>query len=63
MNLISIYLGGCEFKCYLENDFISHLNEVHHNCDKYCCYICAENNGEEYFALQPKILINVSFVN
>lgn len=60
MQLISTYLGGCEFKCYLESDFKSHLNQVHQQCAKYCCYICAEDKGEEYFALQPKVLINVS---
>lgn len=62
MKLISIYLGICEFKCYLESDFISHLHQVHQQCDKYDCYICAEDKGEEHFTLQPKALINVSLL-
>lgn len=62
MKYILIYLGGCEFKCYLESDFISHLNQVHQQCDTYCCYICAADKGEGYFTLQPKVLINVSLL-
>ncbi|XP_026811622.1 uncharacterized protein LOC113552843 isoform X4 [Rhopalosiphum maidis] len=51
-------VGCCAFSCYLHNEFTVHLNEEHQQCDKFCCYICAnEDDGEGFFALHPSLMI------
>lgn len=51
-------VGCCGFSCYLQNEFVEHLNQEHQQCDKFCCYICAnKDDGEGFFALQPNLMI------
>ncbi|CAI6364719.1 unnamed protein product [Macrosiphum euphorbiae] len=51
-------VGCCSFSCFLQNEFVEHLNQEHQQCDKFCCYICADkDDGEGFFALQPNLMI------
>lgn len=61
--LTRICLGCCGFSCYLHNEFVDHLNQEHQQCDKFCCYICAnKDDGEGFFALHPSLMITVSIM-
>lgn len=62
LNSFFLYLGRCSFFCYVPSDFISHLSQDHQQCDKFCCYICAnQDNGKGFIALQPKLMIKVMY--
>ncbi|XP_050525201.1 uncharacterized protein LOC126896453 isoform X2 [Daktulosphaira vitifoliae] len=51
-------VGCCSFSCYVLENFISHSNDEHQQCDKYSCYMCAnQENGDGFFALHPKKMI------
>ncbi|VVC35861.1 Zinc finger C2H2-type,Zinc finger, RING/FYVE/PHD-type [Cinara cedri] len=51
-------VGSCTFSCFVPGDFIYHLNKEHQQCDKFCCYICAdEDNSKGFIALQPSLMI------